>query len=412
MECPRCNTSLPEVAHFCHACGNDLQSSDGTRKSSFALKPDEPVASFALVSTIMPKGVVARPNTYRLALEITLALVALTAIVGAVPISVMIAAFAVPVVYIVYLYDVNIWEDEPLTVTGAAFLLTLVLSIGWTLAWLAMSGASLFPHVVSGLGGPTVVGFLVAGILAPVVGEVIRQAGPLFLASRPKFDDLMDGLTFGVISGVAYATGDTLVKHWALITGGFSSGNDGGAWLALLVLEGFVKPLVLGTATGIACAEFSGLGTGYDGFTNRYFRRLGEAMLASVLYFGGTYLLSFVPNPVVGTVLSILYGLALLAVLLVRVRTVLHKGLLEAALESQARTAGVGPDGELTFCARCEMPLLPGAAFCGSCGTTVMLGVHRVDAELVGATVAADSPPPPDAPADTDAATTDEGGQA
>ena len=391
MECPRCTTSLPEVAHFCHVCGSDLVSEDGGRKASFALKPDEPVASFALVSTIMPRGVSGRPNTYRLALEVTLALVALTAIVGAVPIAVMIAAFAVPVVYIVYLYDVNLWEDEPVTVTGAAFLLTLVLAIGWTIVWVAMGGHSPVIQVTAGVGGPTVLGFLIAGVLAPVVGELIREAGPIFLASRPKFDDLMDGLTFGVISGVAYATGDTLVKHWALITGGFSSSNDGGAWLALLVLEGFIKPLVLGTATGIACAEFSGLGEGYDGFTNRYFRGFGEAVLASVLYFGGTYLLSFVPNPVIGTVLSILYGLVLLGVLLVRVRTVLHKGLLEAALESQARNAGVGPDGVLAFCSRCEMPLLPGAAFCGNCGTSVLASSHLHSSEQVLVSVAASS---------------------
>ena len=389
MECPRCNTSLPEVAHFCHVCGNDLVGQDGGRKASFALKPDEPVASFALVSTIMPRGVTGRPNTYRLALEITLALVALTAIVGAVPIAVMIAAFAVPVVYIVYLYDVNLWEDEPVTVTGAAFVLTLALGIGWTLIWVALSGHNTVIQVTAGVGGPTFLGFLIAAVLAPVVGEIIREAGPIFLASRPKFDDLMDGLTFGVISGVAYATGDTLVKHWALITGGFSSGNDGGAWLALLVLEGFIKPLVLGTATGIACAEFSGLGEGYDGFTNRYFRGFGEAVLASVLYFGGTYLLSFVPNPVVGTVISILYGLVLLGVLLVRVRTVLHKGLLEAALESQARNAGVGPDGVLAFCSRCEMPLLPGAAFCGNCGTSVLASSHLHSSDPVPVLVGA-----------------------
>ena len=33
MECPRCNTSLPEVAHFCHVCGTDLVSQDGGRKA-------------------------------------------------------------------------------------------------------------------------------------------------------------------------------------------------------------------------------------------------------------------------------------------------------------------------------------------------------------------------------------------
>jgi len=126
-------------------------------------------------------------------------------------------------------------------------------------------------------------------------------------------------------------------------------------------------------------------------------------VLASVLYFGGTYLLSYVPNPVVGTVLSILYGLVLLAVLLIRVRTVLHKGLLEAALEYQARTAGVGPDGVLSFCSRCEMPLLPGAAFCGNCGTSVRASsrLHSNDPVSVSVAGPADTAEAESAPPDT-----------
>ncbi|HPZ50423.1 MAG TPA: PrsW family glutamic-type intramembrane protease [Propionibacteriaceae bacterium] len=378
MECPRCHQGLPDVAHFCHHCGQDLTTSDADRRTSFALKPDESVTSFALVSTIMPRGASTQPETYRLALEIALGLVAVAAILGAVPIAVALAAFAIPVVYIVYLYDVNLWEDEPVSVTGMAFLLTALLGGAWTVAWLALRGAQ--PIMGGGLSAsgstPTIAGFLIVGILAPVVGEAIRQLGPLFLASRPKFDDLMDGLTFGVISGVAYATADTLVKHWALITGGMATSADGATMLSLLVLEGFVKPLVLGTATGIACAEFSGLGEGYDGFTPRYFRGLGEAVAASVLYFSGTYLLSFIPNTTLGLVLSVAYGLVILGVLIIRVRTVLHAGLMEAALESQARNAGVGPDGALQFCPRCEMPLQPEAAFCGACGTSVRVGGH------------------------------------
>ncbi len=397
MECPRCQAGLPEVAHFCHRCGQDQRSSDTGRKTSFALKPDEPVASFALISSIMPRGAATQPQTYRLALEIALALVAVTAVLGAVPVAVALAAFAVPVVYVVYLYDVNLWEDEPVVVTGAAFLLTFVLGGVWTVAWLQLRPTAFL--VDGGLAdrapsGPTLLGVLVTCLLAPLVGEAIRQLGPLFLASRAKFDDLMDGLTFGVISGVAYATVETLVKHWPLVTGGMGSSADAGTMLSLLVLEGFVKPLVLGTATGIACAEFSGLGEGYDGFTPRYLKGLALAAGASVLYYSGTYLLGFVGEPTLGLVLGIAWGLAILAVLVIRVRTVLHTGLLEAALESQARSAGVGPEGTLRFCPRCEMPLMPQAGFCTACGTSVRVGGHQPKVLVAAAAPAATAPAP------------------
>ena len=127
LNCPRCHAELPDVAHFCHVCGQDVRSDDLTRRRSFAAKPDEPVASFALVSTIMPRGAGERPQTYRIALTIALVVALVAAIFGALPIAILVAAFAIPIVYIVYLYDVNLWEDEPLPVTGLAFGLTGVL---------------------------------------------------------------------------------------------------------------------------------------------------------------------------------------------------------------------------------------------------------------------------------------------
>ena len=137
---------------------------------------------------------------------------------------------------------------------AAAFLLTAVLGGAWTWLWLTLRGP-LSPSASWGDEGalmPSLGGFLIAAVLAPVVGEAIRQIGPVVLAARPEFDDLMDGLTFGVISGVGFATADTLVKHWPLITGGYAGVSDAPTWISLLVLEGFVKPLLMGTATGIA----------------------------------------------------------------------------------------------------------------------------------------------------------------
>ncbi|OYN95926.1 PrsW family intramembrane metalloprotease [Enemella evansiae] len=400
MECPRCRAELPEVAHFCHNCGQDMRSPDLARRKSFAVKPDEPVASFALVSTIMPRGAGERPQTYRLALTIALVAALIAAIFGALPIAVLIAAFAIPIVYIVYLYDVNLWEDEPVPVAAMAFLLTAVLGAGLLIGLRALG---LLGPSTSGLGqtgqsvGPTVSGFLVAALLIPVVGELIRQIGPLVLASRPQFDDLMDGLTFGIISGVAFATADTLVRHWSSLTGGFVGVNDPGTWATLIFLEGFVKPLLMGTATGIACAEFSGLGEGYDGFSGRYLRGLLEAIAANIAYAGGIYLLGFLDNPTLRVMLQLIWALLILAVLVIRVRNVLHHGLMEAALEATARQGvgglpGAGAQGDLDFCPRCEMPLIPGSLFCTACGTAVRT---RSKAHKDRTAVAAQQPAPP-----------------
>jgi PrsW family intramembrane metalloprotease/zinc-ribbon domain len=373
VNCPRCHAELPDVAHFCHVCGQDVRSDDLTRRRSFAAKPDEPVASFALVSTIMPRGAGDRPQTYKIALTIALVVALVAAIFGALPIAILVAAFAIPIVYIVYLYDVNLWEDEPIPVTGLAFGLTGLLTIVFTALVLWWQRPTIPTTSLDGTTfgtGPSVWTFLLVALVVPIVGEAIREVGPILLASRPEFDDLMDGLTFGVVSGVAYACFDTIVRYWDLLVGGRADA-DPGLWMSLVFLHGFVKPLVLGTATGIACAEYSGLGRGYDGFTPRYYRGAVEAVLANVGFWGGLYLFSFVPNPTTSVVLSIGWSLLILAILIIRVRNVLHSGLMEAALERSARTSGVGETGELEFCARCEMPLLDDASFCTACGTAV-----------------------------------------
>ena len=373
MECPRCRAELPQVALFCHVCGQDQRSADFARRKSFAARPDEPVASFALISSIMPRGAGQRPQTYRIALTIAIVVALIAAIFGAMPIAVLVAAFAVPVVYIVYIYDVNLWEDEPVIVTGLAFLLTGALTVGFTILWTYLRGP--VPYGTTTYEGslsaaPTVGTFLLVALVVPIVGEAIRQIGPVLLARRPEFDDLMDGLTFGVISGLSYSCFDTLVRHWDLLTGGLQA-SDPGLWVSLIFLEGFVKPMIIGTASGIAVAEFSGLGRGYDGFTPRYFRGVGEAILANAAYQAGTYLFSFVGDATLGVILSILWGLIILAILILRVRNVLHVGLMEAALERSVRDGGTRAAREVQYCAQCEMPLSEHAAFCNACGTAV-----------------------------------------
>jgi len=366
VECQRCHAVTSGAAHFCHNCGNDVRTSDIGRRQSFAARPDEPVASFALISTIMPRGSGSRPQTYKWALTLALTVALVASIFGALPVALMVAAFAIPIVYIVYIYDVNLWEDEPVSVTLAAFLLTGVLAILFTLFWTTVLPLQFGLGGLDGGTGPRLRDLLVLMILVPLLSEVLKQVGPLFLASRPKFDDLMDGLTFGVISGVGFAAFETLVTHWNLLTGGFQGTSDAGLWMSVIFAEGFVKPLVYGTATGLACAEFSGLGAGYDGFSARYAKAFAVAVVANALYQVGVYLLSFVGHQPLGQILGIVWGLLVLGLLVLRLRTVLHLGLMEAALERSAREGGLGLQGELGFCPQCEMPLMTDARFCSA----------------------------------------------
>ena len=396
MDCPRCQSSVPDVAHFCHRCGNDLVPTDERAKRRYALAPNEPVASFAIVSSIMPREAGRHPQTYRTALTITVVAALVAAIFGALPIALLIAAFAIPIVYITYLYDVNMWEDEPLSVTALAFVLTAVLAAVFTWLWTGWMPLSGVLPGNTGVTGPNWLGFAIYALLVPVVGEIIRQIGPVVLASRPQFDDLMDGVTFGVISGVGYACADTLIRHWDLLTGGMVTPEPAQLG-SLIFLEGFVKPLIMGSATGLAVAEFSGLGKGYDGFSGRYVGGVLLAIGANVLYNGGIYLLGFVGPASLSLVLQLIWGLLVLAVLILRLRTVLQTGLLEGALEAASRSEDATQGDEMGFCPRCEMPLLPGAAFCSACGQST---------RAMGKVAAAPAPTTPDAAVET---TTEDG---
>ena len=69
----------------------------------------------------------------------------------------------------------------------------------------------------------------------------------------------------------------------------------------------------------------------------------------------------------------------------------LHLGLMEAALERTARAGGIGEEGELQFCAQCELPLLPHAAFCNACGTAVRVQAKAHKAQVGARAVSAES---------------------
>lgn len=366
-------------ARFDPVTGADLRTAqaDGERRESFALQPGEPVMSFNLVTSLMPLASGSAPQTYRWALALGLLVPVVAGALGFLAFAFVAAALVVPAIYVVYMYDVNEWEDQPLTVVLGAIGLAAALGVGFTFLWHAwILGDDLAP-VDFGEGVPAIrwSSLLVMVLLVPVVSEVLKQLGPLFLATRPRFDDMIDALTFGVAAGATFAAAETIVVNRGLFSSfGQLDDANAGFWVSLILSAAIVKPVVYGAATGIALAAWSGLGSGYDGLKPGYLRGLGEALLANVLFQAGLFFAARLEGTT-GAVVGLVWGAIVAAVLVVRLRYLLHFAVLETALEASASGATLKDSARGTaWCPACEMPLVEGANFCAACGTSVRAG--------------------------------------
>jgi len=382
VPCPTCSTESPEVALYCYRCGTSLRGSASTRAGSYAVQSSEGVNQFALISTIMPHTNRETADNYRWAMIISAVLIVAATGLGLLPIAVAAAAFLIPIAYLVYVYDVNLWEDAPAPVVAALFLGTGALAVLISLFFFRWVFDDQFTTFAAGsrigIDALSIPALLIFAVLLPIVAEVAKNIGGVFLASRPEFDDMIDGLTFGIAAGTAYAAFETIVLYSSVFTSGDFRTTDGlASWAVVVVNLMVVKSLIYGTATGIAIAAFSGKGEGYDGFKPAYFLNFGLAVAANVGYWLGVRLLSYVPF---GQALGLLWGFVILAVLVVRIRVMMQAALLEAAVEDAVRTDGLHSTRATavdSFCPECENLLLAGSHFCMVCGTSVRTTSHQ-----------------------------------
>src|SRR4029079_13892397 len=213
----------------------------------------------------------------------------------------------------------------------------------------------------NGSGGVRWTTFLVLVLLVPIVSEVLKEVGPILLARMPAFDDMIDGLTFGVAAGAAFAAAETIVVNRGLFSSfGHVDSPNAGFWVSLILSAAIVKPIVYRAASGIAVASFSGLGAGYDGFKPAYFRGLAEALVANILFQAGLFFAAPLEGTV-GAVVGLVWGALIAAALVVRLRYLLHFAVLEAALEAASTGTALKDSATGTaYCPSCEMPLLAG----------------------------------------------------
>jgi hypothetical protein len=200
---------------------------------------------------------------------------------------------------------------------------------------------------------------LLVGVGVPLLAQALMLVGPLilFLARRERFNDMLDGLTFGVASGLGYAAAESIVFSWLLISGATPSLGDPSSLALRTIPLALLKPLLYAGTTGLICAA---LWLRFDKTPPTRemsaWTSLPVALIAAAL---GMIIPALGVTLYGGQWLNILwYALPLLGVILL-LRQVLHVGLID-----KARSVGHG--GTIT-CPHCHQ-MVADLPFCSNCG--------------------------------------------
>jgi hypothetical protein len=357
VTCPSCREETP-AGDFCVRCGAPQDAGfdePSRRRTQFAAAPHEHVAVPALVSTLFPQLPRDSHLSYRLAVGLGVAAVVALAVLRLFPVALIAAALLLPVLVVLYLIDVDVYEDEPAW--------ALSLTIGWGTAagvGFGLIALAVAPSAASLIVSGTSQYLVVQGLVLPLCGFVVLLAGPLVLLRYHRFNDVLDGVTFGAGAAAAFGGAQAITYGAHVIGAGLRPGGAVLPWVWRLLSLAVGMPVVTMGAAAAACAA---LWLRYrvpvrdDDALGVLSHPAVALPLSGLLVMGGAVGETFLPA---GGWLVWLAAFDLVAVSLLR-RTI-HVGLLEEASEV--------PIGDELECPNCGHPTAR-HTFCGHCGVSL-----------------------------------------
>lgn len=355
VTCSNCGHEVPE-GDFCVRCGHPL-AEERTRLrpgAGFVAAPNERAGSPRIISTLFPQLPRADMDAFRIALGVGAAGVVALAAAGLFPVAVFAAAVLVPLLTVVYLYDVDIYEDQPFRVVAFTMIWGAIAGVG-----VALLGEALDPSD-AGLALEADPDVLVRGVLLPVIGVVLMLLGPLVLLPYRKFNDVLDGATFGAACAVSFVAAEVATLGVKGLDAGLRPDGDEWAWIARTLTMAVANPILVMAAIGSATAAFW-LRYRAPVAHRRALGILGNPVVA-VVAAAVLIVLGALGQPLlpVGWWLAELLVLDVVALLWLR-RTI-HLGLLQEAEEIE-----IGPEIE---CPNCGKPTRR-HSFCSNCGVSL-----------------------------------------
>lgn len=265
------------------------------------------------------------------------------------------AALLLPLLVVVYLIDVDVYEEEP----AWAFALTII--------WGAIAGAgfgALALHLAPSTVDVIVHGnsrYLVhQGLVLPFAGLLVLLVGPLALLRYRRFNDVLDGVTFGASAGAAFAGAQALAYGVHFFGAGIRPGGAVAPWIWRLLSLGLGMPiLIMGAAASVCAAmwlRYRAPARDADALGPSGHPVVALPLCASLVMAGA------VGETLVAPWAWFLWLTALDCVVIVMLRRAIHVGLLEETLEI--------PIGPALICPNCSAATAR-HTFCGNCGISL-----------------------------------------
>ncbi len=369
VTCGSCGQQVPP-GNYCVRCGAHLgpdpaAAAPSRGRHDFAAAPHQRLSAPWLVSSLFPQLPAHAEAGFRVSLVFGGALVLVLGLLGITPVALIAAAVLLPLLTLLYLREVDIYEDDPLRVIALTMFWGVVVGVGVGLLTRALTSTG--ADYLNQSQGTTIA---VQGILLPLLGLILALAGPLVLLRYRRFNDVLDGVTFGASAGVAFAGAEVITYGFSILSGGLRPGGSVAPALGRLATIAVAIPVLeMGAASAVAGA-----------FWLRYRAPVRDRASLGVL--GNPYIalvvaalviaVGFSLQPLIGTGWWLLCLLALDAVTLLWLRRVIHLGLLEESAEI--------PIGPPITCANCGAST-PRHTFCINCGVSLQaLPKHRPDA--------------------------------
>ena len=347
--CPHCENMVP-VGEFCGHCGAHLTRGVASRPHAFAAVPSEPVVHLSIVSTLFPHLPHRRGGAFRWALLAGAAAVVILAALHLFAPASIAAVFLLPVLYVLYLYEVEVYESEPWLLIGTTMVAGAVLGYLFTI----LTGGAVARLAIS---GDVDTNFFVAGVVIPIVAQALMLAGPVFLYFfRAGLREPLDGLTFGAASALGFTFATTLTATWPLLAGPLVGTGSTIDWALRLLSAGILVMLINASTTSVVAAAL---------WLRRYdLRKAGRGWEASLLAtgvvaVGAQVVLGILSVTVSDLVLQVGLRAVVAVALLMYVRLVIHRSLL-----AEGAAHEIGPDAPCPECHR----IVPTMAFCPACG--------------------------------------------